>query len=101
MSDNDHDLDFAAMSPEELHILAEDHELEVDGTGANGNVLKKDLIAALEAAHPAPGDAGSAIERETRIAWWCPICDRSNTQLTAACGGCGAHRDGDVVRAAA
>lgn len=40
------------------------------------------------------------IERETRGAWWCPICDHSNTQLTPTCGGCGANRDGDAVKAA-
>ncbi len=38
-----------------------------------------------------------AITRENQHAWWCPRCDHSNTLLTAACGGCGATRDGERV----
>lgn len=40
---------YSDMKPEELAELAEKRELEVKGTGANDNVLKKDLVAALEA----------------------------------------------------
>ena len=41
--------DYDELSVEELEAEASRRELEVQGTGANGNVLKKDLIAALEA----------------------------------------------------
>lgn len=42
--------DYEAQSTEQLTAEAARRELTVDGTGANGNVLKKDLIAALQAA---------------------------------------------------
>jgi hypothetical protein len=43
--------------------------------------------------------AGKKIEREDKLAWWCPVCDNANAQLVGTCGGCGSERDGDVVRA--
>jgi len=42
------------------------------------------------------GDA-LPIRRETDAAWWCPICDNSQTHTLQECGGCGAGRDGDEV----
>jgi hypothetical protein len=39
------------------------------------------------------------IKRETLSAWWCPFDDHSNMQLLDTCGGCGAVRDGDKVKA--
>lgn len=30
-------------------------------------------------------------------AWWCPVCDHSQTKLIGECKGCGAVRDGDEV----
>jgi len=39
---------YDSMSPAELKTLAEERDLSVTGTGANGNVLKKDLVAALK-----------------------------------------------------
>lgn len=41
--------DYSGMKPEELKELADSRELEVTGTGKDGNVLKGDLVAALEA----------------------------------------------------
>jgi len=101
----EHDYDFEDMSPEELHILTDDHSLDVFGTGKNGNVLKADRVAALELVHPErSGDVGDTgdtddgtIKRENEDAWWCPRCDHSQTQLIDTCGGCGAVRDGDRV----
>lgn len=46
-----HDLSFSDMSSEDLEGLISQHSLAVDGTGAGGNVLKKDMVAALDAAH--------------------------------------------------
>jgi hypothetical protein len=40
---------YEKQSADELQAEAERRGLEVDGTGADGNVLKKDLVAALEA----------------------------------------------------
>ena len=48
---HEHGLDFADMHPDVLSVLTSNHGLEVNGTGAGGNVLKKDLVAALEGAH--------------------------------------------------
>ncbi len=45
----------------------------------------------------ASDDGTRTIKRENKSAWWCPIDDHSNTQLTARCGNCGARRDGDTV----
>jgi uncharacterized protein (UPF0305 family) len=42
--------------------------------------------------------AGKKIERQNEVAWWCPVCDHSNSLLTTACGSCGAVRDGDTVK---
>lgn len=39
--------DTKAYTPEDLEKLASDRELEVTGTGANGNVLRADLEKAL------------------------------------------------------
>jgi len=46
-----HGLSFSDMPHEDLDYLVRQHELVVDGTGAGGNVLKKDMVSALEAAH--------------------------------------------------
>lgn len=43
------DTDYSAMGVEELQTLADERKLEVTGTGKDGNVLKSDLVAALEA----------------------------------------------------
>jgi hypothetical protein len=40
---------YDSMSPEDLQAEAARRELDVQGTGADGNVLKKDLVAALQA----------------------------------------------------
>lgn len=48
-SDEDGDKGYADQSVEELQALVDERELEVEGTGKDGNVLKKDLVAALEA----------------------------------------------------
>jgi hypothetical protein len=53
--DSDGGKGYGDMSPDELKAEAEKRELEVTGTGANGNVKKSDLVAALEA-----DDAASA-----------------------------------------
>lgn len=39
--------DYNSMSPADLKALAEERDLTVEGTGANGNVKKSDLVAAL------------------------------------------------------
>jgi len=41
---------YEAMTVDELTPLAAD--LEIEGTGADGNILKKDLVDGLTAAHP-------------------------------------------------
>lgn len=43
------DKDYAGKSPDELKALADERKLDVTGTGKDGNVLKGDLVAALEA----------------------------------------------------
>ena len=43
------DKGYAGMKPDELQALADERELKVTGTGKDGNVLKGDLVAALEA----------------------------------------------------
>lgn len=40
---------YANQGVDELKAEAEKRELDVEGTGANGNVLKDDLVQALEA----------------------------------------------------
>lgn len=40
---------YDAESVEDLQAEADRRELSVEGTGSNGNVLKKDLVAALQA----------------------------------------------------
>ena len=52
------DKGYAGMKPEELTAEVEKRELTVTGTGANGNVKKGDLVAALEA-----DDAAKAAEQ--------------------------------------
>lgn len=46
-------VDYASWEKEALEAEAEKRELEVKGTGANGNVLKADLVKALETADAA------------------------------------------------
>ena len=48
---------YAGQGADELKAEAEKRGLEVEGTGANGNVLKADLVAALEADDKANGNA--------------------------------------------
>lgn len=48
---------------------------------------------------PRKSSTSRPIERETAMAWWCPFDDHSNMTLTTTCGGCGAVREGDTVRA--
>jgi hypothetical protein len=48
-STGEDDKGYAGKSPDELKALADERELEVTGTGKDGNVLKGDLVAALEA----------------------------------------------------
>jgi len=42
-------VDYSDLDPEHLEAEVNRRGLEVEGTGKNGNVLKKDYIAALEA----------------------------------------------------
>lgn len=44
---------YSDLTVEELTAKADERKLEVTGTGANDKVLKKDLVAALEAADAA------------------------------------------------
>lgn len=46
---------YESMTVDDLHEMADTRGLTVDGTGANGNVLKSDLVAALEADDRAGG----------------------------------------------
>lgn len=48
---HDHPLDFKSVPATELEKLADEHDLDVTGTGAGGNIVKKDLEDALAAAH--------------------------------------------------
>lgn len=49
-SDEDEDeVDYSTWSPDDLKAEVETRELEVTGTGKDGNVLKADMVAALEA----------------------------------------------------
>lgn len=45
-----------------------------------------------------PAAGTKKIVRETEIAWWCPVCDHSNSTLIDTCGGCGAVRSGGSVK---
>ena len=45
--------DYESQAADDLQAEAERRNLTVEGTGANGNVLKKDLIAALRASDSA------------------------------------------------
>lgn len=43
------DTDYASKSPEDLKALVEERDLgEIEGTGKNGNITKKDLVKALQ-----------------------------------------------------
>lgn len=46
---SDGDKGYAGQSPDELKAEVEKRDLTVTGTGKDGNVLKGDLVAALEA----------------------------------------------------
>lgn len=46
----DEQADYQAMTVEDLEKLAADRELDIEGSGKDGNVLKADLINALTAA---------------------------------------------------
>lgn len=46
---------YGGMKPEELTELAAERGLTVEGTGRDGNVLKADLVAALDAHDAATG----------------------------------------------
>lgn len=113
------DVDYSALSRDELLELAEERELSVEGTGANGYVSKDDLVAALEQTDP--GDTASdqadsnsdgaggkdsgrsssdAGVRTTQFAWWCPKCDHSQTHLIARCTNCGYQRPDAPAEAA-
>ena len=41
--------DYESMTVEDLQALVDDRELEVTGTGSGGNVIKADLVTALQA----------------------------------------------------
>lgn len=47
-----HSLNFSVLPSEDLVKLVQDHRLDVQGTGAGGNLLRKDMISALESTHP-------------------------------------------------
>lgn len=40
---------YAGMKPDELQAIADERQLSVEGTGKDGNVLKADLVSALDA----------------------------------------------------
>lgn len=48
---HEHTLDFDGESVPDLEDLADDHDLDVEGTGAQDNVLKGDLVEALKSIH--------------------------------------------------
>lgn len=112
------------LSPAELDALLAERNLTVTGTGADGNILKKDRVQALKAADettapdPAPtgddvtdtattppADTAKSSKGKVKIdriseetgTWWCPVDDRSHASLVTVCDGCGAVRDGDHV----
>jgi hypothetical protein len=58
-SDDSSSSNYADQTVEDLRAEADRRELEVEGTGKDGNVVKKDLVAALEAS-----DADAAAEVE-------------------------------------
>ena len=51
--------------------------------------------APAPAAAPAPAPAAPRppvhpeVIRESAVAWWCPVCDRSHTKREDRCDGCG------------
>lgn len=65
--------------------------------------LSKAILTDADSADAGDGADGEAaedpyaIKRQTDNAWWCPVCDHSQTKLIDACAGCGARRDGDTV----
>ncbi len=53
-----HRVDYEAVSNEDLELLLADHDVdakEIEGTGAQGKVLKKDMVDALIAVHEGVG----------------------------------------------
>lgn len=48
---HEHTLDFDGESVTDLEDLVDDHNLDVEGTGTQGNILKGDLIEALKSIH--------------------------------------------------
>lgn len=48
-ADGDGPVDYDAQDKDQLEQLAADRELEVTGTGSGGNVVKADLVKALQA----------------------------------------------------
>lgn len=103
------------LNAEQLQEIATERELEVEGTGKDGNVLVGDLRAAIlagqnddvteseppDAANPeadptdVPKTGSREIVRQTDTAWWCPFCDHSMHKLLNICTKCGAERDDD------
>jgi hypothetical protein len=59
-------VDYDAESVEELEKLVADRKLEVKGTGADGNVVKADLVKALQAPTPRPERANVLDARRRR-----------------------------------
>lgn len=48
---HEHATSYESMSSEDLAMLVRDHGVEVVGTGAGGNVLKRDMVAAIVEFH--------------------------------------------------
>lgn len=46
---------YAGMKPEDLQAMVDERQLSVEGSGKDGNVLKADLVAALDAHDVATG----------------------------------------------
>lgn len=46
---DDEATDYQSMNVDELQALADERELEITGTGKDGNVVKADLVNALQA----------------------------------------------------
>jgi hypothetical protein len=45
--------DYSKMTPEDLRALVDERQLQVQGSGANGNIIKTDLVNALVASDSA------------------------------------------------
>ena len=106
-----------AMTVAELRDLCIDNELPSEGKKAElvdrllGEEAEEDDSDDGQAPVPqvpkyAPGDVveQGEVERETRDAWWCPLCDHSTYkhvgpgETANVCGGCGAYREGSTVK---